>query len=143
MKNIIIAESSFNKKITRLLILFKTLLRTKPFELIMIKEGLSKLGIGVSHLSFTNEKLDPNSKLVNFPFSCQRAYFKHGLVKLDQVQKYLKQSEHDELKERKNPLKKERVAMTVGYTTVIYPPLFRLFNKHKASNFLEYNEITI
>ena len=122
MKIKIVNEKDFTKTY-RFFLLLKTIFTIKPFELVVIKEGLSKFGKGVDWLIFTNETFKPPIELLNFPFSRKRTYFKDGLVRLDQITRFLKKSEHAKLSSKTNHTEKKKVSMTIGYVNVIYPPL--------------------
>ncbi len=137
MKIIKVDEKDFTK-FYKISLFLRTIFSFEPFEFIVIRQGMSKLGVGVSWCVFTNERLEDDLKLSNLPFSCKRIWFKCGLVKINEMTKYLKKSEHAELSSRKINATKDRMSMTIGHVTIIYPPLYR-----RKIRYSVYNEIII
>ncbi len=133
MKQKILTFNNFVKKTNYLKI--ATVFSFKPFELIVIKNNLSKLG-NCDWITFTNGKIEQNFKDFSF---CYKVYFKHAMVPLNKINLFLAESEFKEFEERKALSEgkrskypyvygeeKKSFTMTIGYCMIIYPPLYKL-----------------
>ena len=136
MKKIIIHYTSFVKKNNLLKI--RSFFSYKPFQIIVVKNNLSKLG-NCNWIIFSNGEIEPIFK--KFPF-CKQVFFKDSEVPFDKINLFLDKSQFKELEKRKLLAQKqqekfpeivkqkEKVIITIGYVMIIYPPLYRLIHKN-------------